>query len=218
MGNGTNWSSQISCLVESGYQAIVMDTRGHGRSTSGNLKFSYELFAHDVGSLIDELQLEEVNLVGWSDGACTALEVARTRPQMVTGVVFFACNVDPSGTLEFQMTESIQNCLVRHQLDFKAMTPTLERFEDLQPKLEPMQKNEPNYAQDQLKEISTAVVVIQGDHDEFIKREHAKYIAKSLGNGHFKILEGLSHFAPIQDPEKFNGVMLQCIRLFEKNH
>ena len=212
MGNGTNWANQIEALMESGHQVVVMDTRAHGRSTNGSRPLSYRLFAQDVGSLIAHLRLREVTLVGWSDGACTALEFARTESSLVAGVVFFACNVNPSGTLEFRMTDAIRNCLTRHRLDFMRMSPTLERFEDLQPKLDPMQKYEPNYSLEDLRRISVPVAVIQGDRDEFIKLDHAKYLAASLKDSRFELLEGLSHFAPIQDPARFNETMLRCIK------
>lgn len=95
------------------------------------------------------------------------------------------------------------------------MSPTLEQFADLQPKLEPMQKNEPNYSAHQLSQIAVPVAVVQGDQDEFIKLEHAKYIARTLKNGHFELLAGLNHFAPIEDPDTFNNAMIKCIRMFE---
>lgn len=60
-------------------------------------------------------------------------------------------------------------------------------------------------------QILAPVVVIQGDRDEFIQLEHAKYIARSLGNARFELLEGLGRFAPIQDPATFNEVLLRCL-------
>lgn len=215
MGNATNWAHQVEFLVSRGYRAIVMDTRGHGRSSSGTTVFSYRVFAQDVFRLCEFLSLDEPIVVGWSDGACTALELARSHPNLVKGVVFFACNVDPTGTLEFRMTDRIANCVSRHEADFKAMSPGLERFEDLQPKLDPMQKNEPNYSRDDLRRISVPVVVIQGDQDEFIKREHAEYLANSVKNGWFQLLTGLGHFAPIQDPESFNTALVQGLKTIE---
>lgn len=211
MGNGTNWANQIGSLVETGYQAIVMDTRAHGRSTAGNLPFTYKLLADDVRRLVEHLDLERVLLVGWSDGACTSLEVARSSPDLVAGVVFFACNVDPTGTLEFSMTPAIANCLTRHRLDFENLSPTLERFEDLQPKLDPMQRNEPNYTLEDLRNILVPVVVLQGTQDEFIKLEHARTLARSLGTARLELLDGLGHFAPIQDPDTFNDAMLRSL-------
>lgn len=218
MGNGTNWAAQIETLVSAGYNPIVLDTRGHGRSSAGSKTFSYRLFCEDVSRLMDHLGLKEGILIGWSDGACTALEMARTKPSRVVGVVFFACNVDPTGTREFAMTKAISNCLRRHRIDFDRMTPTLERFEELQPKLELMQKNEPNYSQTELGSISVPVAVIQGESDEFIESSHSEYIAASLPNSYFETMEGLGHFAPIQDPDEFNRVIVKYVRMIEANH
>lgn len=214
MGNASNWANQIQALVEAGHQAVVLDTRAHGQSTSGTRPLSYRLFAEDVVCLMDHLGLKRATLVGWSDGACTALELARTRPERVSGVVFFACNVDPSGTLEFRMSETIRNCLTRHRLDFENLSPTLERFEDLQPKLDPMQRNEPNYTLEDLRNIFVPVVVLQGTQDEFIKLEHARTLARSLGSARLELLDGLGHFAPIQDPDTFNDAMLRSLEWF----
>lgn len=217
LGNATHWANQIEPLVKAGYRVVLMDTRAHGRSTNGSQTLSYRVFAQDLDCLAAHLDLGKMILVGWSDGACTALEFARIRPSRVSGVLFFACNVDPTGTLEFRMTESIRNCLLRNERDFTSMTPTFERFEDLQPKLEPMQKNEPNYGSEDLKRISVPVTVMQGDRDEFIQLDHAQYIAHSLGNARFERLSGLNHFAPIEDPEKFNEVMLRWVDFFAAN-
>lgn len=211
MGNATNWANQIPALVDAGYQAIVMDTRAHGRSTSGNQPLTYRLLAADAGVLLDHLGVAKVALVGWSDGACTALQLAKSTPDRVEGVVFFACNVDPSGTLEFSMTPTIGNCLTRHRLDFENLSPTLERFEDLQPKLDPMQQNEPDYSAEDLHDIKIPVVVLQGSRDEFIRQDHAAYLTQALGRARLEILEGLGHFAPIQDPAAFNDAMLRSL-------
>jgi len=156
-----------------------------------------------------------VTLVGWSDGACTALELARTDPAGLRGVVFFACNVDPSGTLEFRMTNAIQNCVTRHELDFCRMTPTHEKFADLQPKLAPMQTNEPNYRLDDLANISVPVAVLQAENDEFIRREHALYLANALPTATYELLEGVSHFAPIKNPERLNESLLRFSDRFD---
>jgi pimeloyl-ACP methyl ester carboxylesterase len=55
---------------------------------------------------MDALGIEKAGLVGWSDGACTALILASKAPTRVAGVFFFACNMDPSGAQ--QITESGQ--------------------------------------------------------------------------------------------------------------
>src|SRR6266508_734762 len=73
LGNSGNWGYQVPALVEKGYRTIVIDSRGHGRSTRDERPYSYELMASDVSAVMDSLNLENPALVGWSDGACTAL-------------------------------------------------------------------------------------------------------------------------------------------------
>ncbi len=52
------------------------------------------------------------------------------------------------------------------------------------------------------------VAIVQSEQDEFIKREHAEYLARSIPNAEFIFLTGVSHFAPLQRPELFNDAML----------
>jgi hypothetical protein len=47
---------------------------------------------------------------------------------------------------------------------------------------------EPNWADAQLKAIIAQVQVVDGDHDEAIKREHTEYIAATIRHGGMLIL------------------------------
>jgi len=217
MGNGTNWAHQVEALVSAGYNPIVVDTRGHGRSTSGSMAFSYGLFSQDVTNLMDQQEIPRAILVGWSDGACTALELARTNPSRVMGVIYFACNVDPSGSKEFVMTKAIENCVTRHRLDFESMSPTHERFEELQPKLDPMQKNQPNYTSSDLRSIEVPVAVLHAKKDEFIKETHSQYIASTLPVSYYEVIDDVSHFAPLQNTTLFNSLILKYAGVFANN-
>jgi pimeloyl-ACP methyl ester carboxylesterase len=51
-------------------------------------------------------------------------------------------------------------------------------------------------------------MIVQSEHDEFIKREHSENLARSIPNAEFIHLSGVSHFAPLQRPEEFNVAML----------
>jgi pimeloyl-ACP methyl ester carboxylesterase len=80
LGHSGNWGSQVPTLIENGYRAVLIDSRGHGHSTRDARPFSYELMASDVVAVMDALRLEKAGLVGWSDGACTALILASKSP------------------------------------------------------------------------------------------------------------------------------------------
>lgn len=208
MGHSGNFAHQVPALVEAGWRPILLDTRGHGRSTRDEKPFSYKLLAADLAALLDHLGLERAPIVGWSDSACTGLVLAHEAPARVGGLFFFACNVDPTGTLPFAMTPVIQNCIDRHAKDFVALSPTPDAFGELGPALGPMQSGEPNYSAADLAAISTPVTVAYATGDEFIRRAHAHYIARTIPAARFVTLEGVSHFAPLQRPGLFNAAML----------
>jgi pimeloyl-ACP methyl ester carboxylesterase len=208
MGNSGNWGYQVPALVENGYRALVIDSRGHGRSTRDELPYSYELMGADVVAVMDGLGIEKAALVGWSDGACTALILADQHPERVAGVFYFACNMDPSGTKEFKFTPIIGRCLNRHKKDYAELSSTPDQFEAFAQAVGLMQNTQPNYSTDDLAHINLPVTIVQSEHDEFIKQEHAEYLAHSIPKAQYVFLPGVSHFAPLQRPEQFNAVML----------
>jgi pimeloyl-ACP methyl ester carboxylesterase len=208
LGNSGNWGYQVPALVSNGYRAVVIDSRGHGRSTRDAQPYSYELMASDVSAVMNRLNLEKASLVGWSDGACTALILATKDPTQVAGVFFFACNMDPSGTKEFEFTPIIGRCINRHMKDYKQLSSTPDGFNEFSEAVGLMQRTQPNYSANDLAQISVPVAIIHSEHDEFIKREHAEYLARNIPNAEFIDLPGVSHFAPLQRPEQFNTAML----------
>jgi pimeloyl-ACP methyl ester carboxylesterase len=212
LGNAGNWGYQVPVLIEEGYRPIVIDSRGHGRSTRDERPFSYELMASDVLAVMDTLSLDRASLAGWSDGACTALVLASNAPERVAGVFYFACNMDPSGTKEFVFLPIIQRCLNRHVKDYAQLSPTPDKFDEFSEAVGLMQRTQPNYSAEDLAQIRVPVVIVHSEHDEFIKREHAEYLARSIPGAQFIYLPGVSHFAPLQRPAQFNNAMLAFLR------
>ncbi len=208
LGNSGNWGYQVPALVRAGYRVIVIDSRGHGRSTRDARPYSYELMASDVSTVMEVLHLAKASLVGWSDGACTALVLASKAPAQVAGVFFFGCNMDPSGTKEFVFTPIIGRCLNRHKQDYARLSATPDQFDGFFEAVGLMQRTQPNFSAQDLAEISVPVTIVHSEQDEFIKREHAEYLARSIPNAEFVNLPGVSHFAPLQRPELFNSAIL----------
>jgi pimeloyl-ACP methyl ester carboxylesterase len=209
LGHSGNWGYQVAALVDNGYRAILIDSRGHGLSSRDETPFSYELMASDVLAVMDALGLEQATLVGWSDGACTALVLAAQSPSRVAGVFFFACNMDPSGVKKFEATATLDRCFARHRKDYAALSLTPERFDRFVEDVSLMQRTQPNYSARDLANISVPVAIVLSEHDEFIKREHAEYLANTIPKAELIILKDVSHFAPLQRPELFNATILK---------
>jgi pimeloyl-ACP methyl ester carboxylesterase len=207
LGHSGNWGYQVPMLVGLGYRAVLIDSRGHGRSTRDLRPYTYELMASDVLAVMDSLHLEKAAMVGWSDGACTALILARQVPARVAGVFFFACNMDPSGTKTLEMSPILERCLKRHRKDYADLSSTPDQFQAFAAAVGEMQRTEPNYSARELGEICVPVAIAQSERDEFIKPEHADYLVRSIPRAELIWLSGGTHFAPLQRPELFNGLL-----------
>lgn len=209
LGHSGNWGFQVPALVENGYSAILIDSRGHGRSTRDDQPYSYDRMASDVLAVMDSLQIEKAGLVGWSDGACTSLILADMHPERVAGVFFFACNMDPSGTIEItEFPPILGRCFGRHKQDYESLSATPDQFEAFVSAVGLMQRTQPNYSASDLAKIAVPVMIAHSEQDEFIKREHAEYLAHSIPGAEFVFLPAVSHFAPLQRPALFNGAVL----------
>nr|WP_221446759.1 alpha/beta hydrolase [Microbacterium thalassium] len=72
--NGESWDRQQSALLDAGYRVIAYDRRGFGESTKTATGYDVDTFAADLHALMDELDLTDAVLVGFSMGTG---EVAR---------------------------------------------------------------------------------------------------------------------------------------------
>jgi pimeloyl-ACP methyl ester carboxylesterase len=207
LGNAGNWGYQVPALVRAGQRVVVVDARGHGRSTWDGRPLGYAQMASDVAAVLRELGVGQVRLVGWSDGAVVALLLAAADPAAVAGVLFFGCNVDASGTLPFEVTPVVERCFRRHRRDYAALSATPDGFGALVEAVTRMQRSEPDLSLADLSAIGVPVTVVHAEHDEFIRAEHAAYLAASLPNAELVRLGGVSHFAPVQRPCLFDGAV-----------
>jgi non-heme chloroperoxidase len=212
LGHSGNWGKQVPALIAAGHRVIVIDSRGHGRSTRDDRPYSYERMARDTRAVMDVLGLGKAALAGWSDGACTALVLAGRIPARIAGVFFFACNMDPSGTKALDESNPLLGrCFGRHKQDYAALSPTPDQFDAFVAAVSEMQRSQPDYSAADLAAIRVPVWSVIGEHDEFIKREHAEYIAHTIPGAAFRLLPGVSHFAPLQRPAPFNAALLEFL-------
>ncbi len=66
--DGNSWERQERELLAHGFRVISYDRRGFGRSSQPTVGYDYDTFAADLNTLIEELDLNDVVLVGFSMG------------------------------------------------------------------------------------------------------------------------------------------------------
>lgn len=85
------WDPQVSVLRDAGYRVVAYDRRGFGRSDKPESGYSYDLLADDLQRVMEQCELQDVTLVGFSmGGGEVARYVGRHGESRLHSVVFAA--------------------------------------------------------------------------------------------------------------------------------
>ena len=194
------------------HRVVVMDSRGHGRTTRDTRPYGYDLMADDVVALMDGLKLRKADIVGWSDRGIIGLDLAIRHPDRVGKIFAFAANTVTSGVVDGVRKEPHVRALYRTGgrripgLFGNAEGIRRLRRTDQQDVGRPAQLDRRAVEGDQ-----SEVLVVDGDHDEAIKRDHTEYIAATIPGAGLLILPNASHFAFLRDPGQFNFAILHFL-------
>src|SRR5207249_4365430 len=78
--------------LATGHQVIVPDLQGHGRTADIDRPIDTRLMADDIAALIDVLELEKPDLVGYSLGGGVAFFAAVKYPEKIGKLVLVSTN------------------------------------------------------------------------------------------------------------------------------
>ena len=211
LANADYWGKQVSA-VAAHYTVILMDSRGHGRSTRDARPYGYDLMADDVVALMDHLNIATADIVGWSDGAIVGIDLAMRHKDRIGKVFAFAANTLTSGVKDgVEKNPTFAAFIARAGHEYEAYSATPKEYDAFVAQITRMWAEQPNWSDAQLKAIDAPVLVVDGDHDEAIKREHTEYIAATIPHSGLLILPDVSHFAFLQDPGQFNFAILHFL-------
>jgi pimeloyl-ACP methyl ester carboxylesterase len=211
LANADYWGLQVPDVARH-YQVIVMDSRGHGRSTRDGRPYGYDLMADDVVGLLDYLGVKQAAVVGWSDGGILGLDLALRYPGRVSKVFAFAANTDPSGVVDgVEKNPTFAAFIARAGHEYQRLSATPKAYDGFVDAISKMWASQPNWTAKQLAGIKTPVLVVDGDHDEAIKRPHTEQIAAAIPGAGLLILPDTSHFSFLQDPDQFTWHILHFL-------
>jgi pimeloyl-ACP methyl ester carboxylesterase len=211
LANANYWGHQVRVL-ERDYRVVVMDSRGHGRSTRNEQPFGYDLMAQDVTGLMDFLRIPNATLVGWSDGAILGLDIAMHHPERISKLFAFAANSDPSGVADIAHSTVFNAFIARAAREYEKLSPTPGQYRAFLAQITKMWQTQPNWTAADLQRIAVPTWIVDADHDEAIKRENTEFIAANIPNAGLLLQPQVSHFSFLQDPEQFTGDLLHFLQ------
>ena len=110
----------LSTNLKDSYQILRIDLRGHGESELGSDEITMGLFVDDLKNLLDNLNIEKANLIGFSLGGAIALDFTIKYPQRVSSLVLMSTF--------YKSDEYLNNVLNQFK---SALNNSFEEFYDL---------------------------------------------------------------------------------------
>lgn len=178
------------------YRVLAIDTRGHGKSPRGDAPFTLTQFAEDLKDFVDERKLDEIILLGFSDGANIALLFALKYPHYINKLILNGANCHPSGVkrrvqLPIIITYGLFSIL---SMFHKKWVAKQEMFA--------LMVNQPNISKEELETLDIKTLVIAGTND-MIKQSHTEKIHRYIKDSKLSLVPG-NHFIAQNESKRFN--------------
>jgi len=202
-GNGgsiSSFSNQIPYFSQK-YKVIAVDSRAQGKSVDLRDTLSFEMMADDFSALLEKLNIDSCNVLGWSDGGINGLLLAIRHPEKVKKLAFTGANLWPDSSA-IKGEDYMWGFNYYDTLGKMPQTPEVLHAR----KLVGLNLFQPNITIQQLQQIKCPTLVIGGDHD-IILTEHTMLIAKSIPGAYLWIVPNSGHGTLIEHKALFNQVV-----------
>ncbi len=166
---------------------VVFDQQGHGRTADTPRAMSYEQFGDDAAALLDALEIERVDVMGYSQGGGVALQLALRHPRRVDKLVTLSATYRQDGWYPVVL-EGLAEMSGQLFTDtpvgeaFRQHTADPEAFDAYIDKMRVLNFEDQHISDAQMRSIAAPTMVIVGDADG-VKPEHAVAMFKLRGGG-----------------------------------
>ncbi|HXZ58655.1 MAG TPA: alpha/beta fold hydrolase [Steroidobacteraceae bacterium] len=204
------WRPYQDALAVS-YDVVLLDLRGHGRSTNSHEAFSFKEVAEDLLALMDHLHHARFRAVGASSGGIALLHAASRAPGRFEGLVLVSAAPDVGPQARARVREIAAD---KGSLDYlrqfaargDAQVNMLQRqFAAL------ADSSDAAVTSEQLAAISAPTLIVHGDRDEFFPVEVAVSLYRSIRSSYLRVYPNDGH-EPIYNPravEDFSHLLLE---------
>jgi pimeloyl-ACP methyl ester carboxylesterase len=168
-GSAQDWVHAGRDIFAERFQLLLIDARGHGRSTNPTGTITHRQCARDTLAVLDRLGIQTCKAVGVSFGGNVLLHVATLAPQRIESMVIVSATPyfpeqarKIMGTLrvEAQSKESWESMRERHKLGDDQIRALFEQQYAFKDSYDDMSFTPP-----ELSRISARTLIIQGDRD-----------------------------------------------------
>jgi pimeloyl-ACP methyl ester carboxylesterase len=175
------------------HQVIAVELQAHGHTHDIDRPLSFEQDADDVAALLKQLSIEKADLMGFSNGGTTCLQIALRHPERTNKLVLASTTYKRDG-MQPGFWEGMQNASLEHMPG-----PVKEAYLEANPDPEGLRAMFDrdvarmvafkDISDADIQAIQAPALIINGDA-EVVRAEHALALAHALPHAKLAILPG----------------------------
>ncbi len=189
----------IKDLLQDEYNVYHIDFEGHGLRASDK-EYSIGLFTQNVLDFLDEMNIEKIDVFGYSMGGYVALNTALQAPERVNNIVTLGTKFDWSIESAQREIKMLQPDII--ELKVPHFAQKLKEEHSSQDWKEVMHKTARmmltmaeghKLKQEDIEAITHKVTIGIGDSDKMVSLEESRHIASILQGGSLNVLKQVEH-------------------------
>lgn len=229
----TYWDAQMRHFARR-HRVVAIDLAGHGESGAGREEWTVEAFGEDVATVVEQLGLEQVVLIGHSVGGFVVLEAARRIPDRLVGVVGVEAWYDPEQKVS---AEQVRMILEPLRANFAEMTEAIVRAMMFAPGADSalvdrvavgmsaappeialaVSENSYRWWNEQGEEALRAVAAPLGAINAARSPTNVEALRRYAPSIDVRTMDGVGHFVMLEDPETFNRLLDELLSQLPEN-
>lgn len=172
---------------------IAVEEQGHGRTTDRDAPVRFDTSADDVAALLGQLQVGQADVMGFSNGASVAMQVAIRHPALVRKLVFASSMTKRSGAArqfwEFMARATFDDMPQPLKDAFLKVNPDPRKLRAMHDKDVERMQHFAEIRDDEVRKVNAPTLILLGDRD-VPTPEHAVELTHLLPHPHLIILPG----------------------------
>jgi pimeloyl-ACP methyl ester carboxylesterase len=174
-------------------KVIAVELQAHGRTNDRDAPESFEQDADDVAGLLKYLKIEKANILGFSNGGTTTLQIAIRHPEVVNKIIVIAGSYQREGFIqgffEGMQYATLDNMPELLKIAYAKVAPDKDQLVVMFKKDKQRMIDFKDIADDAIRSIQAPALFIVADKD-VITIEHTLKMSRMLPGSELAILPG----------------------------
>jgi len=180
-------------LLARTHSVIAVELQAHGHTSDRNAPESFEQDADDVAELLRQLNVPRADILGFSNGGSTALQVAIRHPERVRKLIAISAIYRRDGMQpwfwDFMAKGSFQDMPQLYKDAFLGINPDHAALVNMHDKDRARMLGFADWEASDIQGIQAPALIVVSDKD-VVRPEHAMEIVHLLPNGRLAVLLG----------------------------